>query len=120
MKLGEFLSEMTLYGDICEAPFPEGWPDEQGMNEEQRVRSDIAATFLAIMNGTTCGSCYTYDKLIAPFLNMELDLPIDRAKIAGEIRDLGLDEEATTELYEELRSTEDPGLEAFRMRTLGY
>lgn len=69
-RLGEVLSDMILYGDLDEAPWPKDFPDINKVDEETRIRFNIAATFLKIMNKGQGGSCTSYDDDLRIFLNV--------------------------------------------------
>ena len=79
MKAGEAIADMVLYGDIHEAPWPESFPLESSITDEETLtRCHIAASILALVRGIKCGSCTSFDAQLAQLfkLNIKLDINV--------------------------------------------
>ena len=76
VKLGRLLSDMVLYGDIHEHPYPVDWPEKwnETIDKESETRMAIAATLVGLANGEAAGSVVSYDKLLKELLNQEVEV----------------------------------------------
>ncbi len=80
--LGDLLSDMIRYGDIEEAPWPDQWFVDIGIDPadarsfkrfclddpELTIRLNIAATIIKLTHGGQGGSCSSSDALVTAFL----------------------------------------------------
>lgn len=76
VKLGRLLSDMVLYGDIHEHPWPVDWPEkwQETTDKESETRLALAATLVGLANGEAAGSVVGYDALLKELLNQEIEL----------------------------------------------